>query len=177
MAGKIAMLRGINVGGKHVIRMEDLKDLFRKQGFENPTTYIQSGNVLFDGASLTDDEISIKLENAIFKKYGFNVPVIVRSADEIEKYAEENPFRDKDINKLHLTFLKVSPATEKIRETAALDSGQDKFVVRGKVVFICCEGKYHLTKLSNQFFERNLETQATTRNWKTVLKLVELSKK
>lgn len=180
MAKVIAILRGINVGGKRIIRMNDLKSLLQNLGLVNIETYIQSGNVLFDGTNKSSDiEIADLIEEAIFKKYGFQVPVIVRSVEEIESAVKNNPYykgKEKDIEKLHLTFLKEMPSLENRNLANSYNYEPDKFIISGKHVFIYCEGKYHQTKLNNSFFEKKLKTSATTRNLKTVLKIIELDK-
>lgn len=177
MARMIAILRGINVGGKRIIRMEDLKSVFRNLGFENVETYIQSGNVLFDAKDKKSEiEISNAMEKAISEKYGFEVPVIVRSRREFKEILNNNPFlkeENESINSLYVTFLKEIPTAENIEKTASFSYEPDRFVISGKNVFIFCAGKYHQTKISNGFFEKKLKTSATTRNWKTVLKLIE----
>ena len=92
--------------------------------------------------------------------------------------AASNPFtkaEEYDINRLHLTFLKEIPESDKIEKFNLLGFSPDKFELKGKDLFINCEGKYHKSKLSNNFIEKKLETTGTTRNWKTVLKLIELS--
>lgn len=180
MNKKITILRGINVGGKRKILMSDLKLLFENLGFTNIATYIQSGNVFFNSDKIdTDIEVSEEIEKAILDKYGFEVPVIVRSRIEIEKSIINNPFYKENedfVDKLHLTFLKEIPKKENRIKAESFNYECDKFVIKDKDVFILCEGKYHKTKLSNQFFESKLKIAATTRNWKTVLKLLELSK-
>jgi len=180
MNKKIAILRGINVGGKRKILMADLRLLFEKLDFSNISTYIQSGNVIFDDiAEFTDLEIADKIKQAITDNYQFYVPIIVISSNDIIKAVENNPFYQKDvsdISKLHLTFLKEKPTQENLREIASYNYEPDKFIIKDKAVFIYCEGKYHQSKLTNNFFENKLEVAATTRNWKTVLKLTQLSK-
>jgi len=180
MKKKIAILRGINVGGKKKVLMADLRLLFKELGFSNITTYIQSGNVIFDDTTkLTDLEIADKVELAISNKYEFTVPVIVRSSTDLVKSVSNNTFYKKDltdISQLHLTFLKEKPTKENVTQTESYNYEPDKFVIKGKDVFVFCEGKYHQSKLTNNFFEKKLKVAATTRNWKTVLKLVELSK-
>ncbi len=178
MTGKIAILRGINVGGKRIIRMEDLKLLFTNLGYKNPVTYIQSGNVLFDAENnISDLKIAFSIEKAIHQKFDFEVPVIVRSVNELKDRIKKNPFGTADINKLHITFLKDKPTQENSEKVESFQYEPDRFAIKGKEIFIYCEGKYHKTKLNNNFFEKQLEIQATTRNWKTLLKLVELSEK
>ena len=177
MNRKIGILRGINVGGKRKILMADLKSLCVKNGLTNVTTYIQSGNLIFS-SDKPNSELENDLENAISEKYGFEVPVIVRTGDELENSIINNPFFDKgtDIKQLHLTFLKEKPNQENIEKTLSFNYDPDKFIIEDKNAFIFCAGKYHESNLSNNFFEKQLKVGATTRNWKTVLKLSELSK-
>lgn len=179
MNKKIAILRGINVGGKRKILMADLKLLFESLSFSNITIYIQSGNVIFENATeLIEQEIADKIKQAILAKYKFDVPVIVMSSTYLINAVKNNPFYQKDvadINKLHLTFLKEKPIKENLENVETYNYEPDKFVIMNKAVFVFCEGKYHQSKLTNNFFEKKLKVAATTRNWKTVLKLVELS--
>jgi uncharacterized protein (DUF1697 family) len=179
MHQKIAILRGINVGGHRKILMVDLKKTFMNLGFTDIITYIQSGNVIFNiDGEISYIDLSEKIEKAISKKYGFDVPVIIRTADELENVISINPFLQEDevnIDRLFLTFLKDKPLEENREKTESYDFSPDRFVIDDKHVFIFCEGKYHKTKLSNNFFESKLKTSATSRNWKTVLKLRELS--
>lgn len=179
METKIAILRGINVGGKRKILMADLKELMKSIGYQNIQTYIQSGNLIFKVEdNLQNNEIEQKIENVILKKYDFEVPVIVLSADEMETAIATNPFyeADADISKLHLTFLNELPDNNKLALVESFDYSPDKFKIIEKNAFIYCEDSYHKSKLTNDFFERKLKVKATTRNWKTVLKLWELSK-
>ncbi|MDT0645424.1 DUF1697 domain-containing protein [Zunongwangia sp. F260] len=177
MESKIAILRGINVGGKRKILMADLRNLCGELRMDNVKTYIQSGNIIFNSAG-QNSALENKLETAIKEKFGFEVPVIVMNSEELQELVEQNPFYNltADINKLHLTFLKEEPAEENNQHAEAYDYKPDKFKIQDKEVFIYCEGKYHQSKLTNNFFEKKLKTGATTRNWKTVLKLVELCK-
>lgn len=179
MSKKIAILRGINVGGKRKILMADLKLLFQNLGFSNIITYIQSGNVIFnDAKDVNDLELAQQIERAITAKYQFDVPVIIRSSKEIVKAVKKNPFYQKDaedISQLHLTFLNDLPTKENLTKIESYNYEPDKFAINGKEVFIFCAGKYHQSKLTNNFFEKKLNLSATTRNWKTVLKLIELS--
>lgn len=177
MNKKIGILRGINVGGKRKILMADLKSICEKLGLKNVTTYIQSGNLIFS-SDKPNSELENYLEKAIVEKFGFDVPVIVRTEKELENSINNNPFLDKnaDINQLHLTFLKEKPCKENIEKTLTFNYEPDKFKIDDKDAFIFCAGKYHESKLTNNFFEKQLKVGATTRNWKTVMKLSELIK-
>lgn len=171
----IAILRGINVGGKRKILMKDLKLMFEQMQCTNVSTYIQSGNVIFDTKEEVDNlKLAEEIEASIKQTFGFDVPVIVRKPKEMEAIIHQNPFHKEDIDRLHVTFLSEEPTEENQQKIASYDAGADKFVINGKDVFIYCEGKYHQSKLTNNFFEKKLQVTATTRNWKTVLKLREL---
>src|SRR5580698_4844358 len=92
----ISILRGINVSGKNKIPMVELKALYEKSGFKNVTTYIQSGNVVFSSKESDLKELPSKIQQIVFKKFGFNVPVIVRTVDEMQKVVELNPLLKKN---------------------------------------------------------------------------------
>lgn len=181
MYKQIAILRGINVGGRRKILMWDLKELFLKLGFSNIQTYIQSGNIIFETSdSGSNIIIANEIEETIQKKYDFQVPVIVLSSNEFHDAISDNPFlKEKriEIDRLHLTFLKELPSDEKLQKIKTVDVTPDQFEIKNKNVFIYCSDKYSKSKLTNAFFENKLKVSATTRNWKTVMKLAELSKK
>jgi len=158
--------------------MGDLKELFKEIGLKEIVTYIQSGNVIFNSPDKTRDiEIENKIEQLIKNKYGFEVPVIIRTVKELNNVIMNNPYaKENEINRLHLTFLKSIPKSENVKNIKTYDFPPDKFTIKAKNVYVYCFGKYSDSKLTNNFFERKLKTTTTTRNWKTVLKLLELSK-
>lgn len=175
----ISILRGINVGGQKKILMADLKALYENLKFKKVTTYIQSGNVVFksDG-KLSDLELAKKIETAIYKKYDFTVPVIIRNVEELEKVITINPFlKEKNINieKLHVTFLSGIPNRSNLESLKKIDYSPDRFIIIDKEAFLYIPESYGETKLSNKFFENKLKVTATTRNWKTVKKLFEIT--
>ena len=113
MTRYISILRGINVGGKRKVLMKDLKSLYEKLGLSKVETYIQSGNVIFESdQKLSNANLELKIQQALAETYGFDVPVIVRTAEEWAESVVNNPFwkeKDADIDRLHLTFLKDLP--------------------------------------------------------------------
>lgn len=181
----ISILRGINVGGKRKILMADLKALYEALGFKNPVTYIQSGNVIFEtkakaknlSAEQAGNALTEKIKKAISEKYGFDVPVIIRSVPEIQEIIKQNPFAkpDVDIKSLHLTFLGENPSEENLEKIKTYDYSPDQFEIIGNNAFVFCSTGYSKSKLTNQFFEKKLKVSATTRNWKTVNKLLTLA--
>lgn len=186
MSKKIAVLRGINVAGKRKILMADLKALCEDLGWKNVVSYIQSGNLIFN-SDVSNSELELQLEYAIANTYGFDVPVIVRNSNELEDIVKKNPFfkedslrqaqTDKDkINRIYLAFLKEKPTQENLEKTLAFNFEPDEFQIKEKEVFLCYSERYSKSKLTNNFLEQKLNVIATTRNWKTVLKLQELCK-
>ena len=179
MTKYISILRGINVGGKRKILMADLRELYESLDFENVITYIQSGNVIFESKKKNaNTTFTKKITQAIFDKYGFEVPVIIRSVEEIKSIVENHPFEKKEgaqIENLCLTFLSEIPSDENLEKINTYDYSPDLFQIIEDNVFLFIQGKYHQSKLTNNFFEKKLKVSATTRNWKTVNKLLELS--
>ena len=175
----ISILRGINVSGQKKILMAELKVLYESLKFKDVITYIQSGNVLFkSNEKLSDIEFATKIEKAIYKKYAFEVPVIIRNKDEIQKIISVNPFlkeKNMEEKRLYVTFLSEMPVKENIEIVKGFDFSPDRFFIIGKEVYLCVSNGYGETKLSNNFFEKKLKVNATTRNWNTVQKLFELA--
>jgi uncharacterized protein (DUF1697 family) len=172
----ISILRGINVGGTKKIQMAELKVLYEELDFKDVITYIQSGNVIFESGDAIN--LSTRIEEKILAKYNFTVPVIIRSVVEMRAIVNTNPFLGEDgihRDKLHLTFLKELPGSEVSEKIRAGNNRSDRFVINSKEIYLYCPGGYGTTKLNNNFFEQSLKTVATTRNWKTVIKLLELA--
>lgn len=169
----LSILRGINVSGQKKIKMTDLKSMYESLGFKNVTTYIQSGNVVFDCKSA--DGLVEQIEKAILKTFAFEVPVIIRTKKEIQSIVKNNPFLKKsniEVDKLHITYLSEVPTTENLSAIQVLDFEPDLFTVKNKEVYVYCPNGYGKTKLTNTFFEKKLKEKATTRNWKTCNQLL-----
>src|ERR1041385_3554744 len=135
----LSILRGINVGGQKKILMKDLKALYEELKFKNVITYIQSGNVIFESSSSKDTAKNI--EQKIEEKYGFNVPVIMRTVDEIQTVLKGNPFlkeKNVDVERLHVTFLTDNPKKELIDNIKGINYKPDKFVLSGKEIYLYC---------------------------------------
>jgi len=175
----ISLLRGINVSGQKKIKMADLKSLYEKLGFQDVVTYIQSGNVIFSSANKKKSDLSTLIENAIEKKYKFHVPVEIRTNSEISKVIKNCPFGSVDIEsegtKVLVTFLSSKPLKNKLENALEYSAATEKLVLKGKEVYLYCPNGYGKSKLSNTILEKKLGVGATTRNWKSVNKLYELS--
>lgn len=178
MNSYVCILRGINVGGKRKMRMADLRQCLENLGFYNVSTYIQSGNVVFDGAKpIQIAELQNKIQQEIQNVFGFDVPVVVRNANEFQSIISNNPFLHKGTTApehLHVTFLGQPPSTFQANKLEDMKFPPDEFRLIGQQVYLYCAGKSSDSKLTNQLFERTLQVDATTRNWKTISQLAKL---
>ena len=176
MGRYVAMLRAVNVGGKQ-IKMTALAALFSDLGYRDVVTYIQSGNVVFTSPSRSADALARAIEARITRELRMEVRVLLRSRAELERVQQANPFlrAGADPAKLHVTFLATKPAAALVRAAGELGFGADEFRVVGREAYLHCPNGYGRTKVNNTFFEKKLQTVATTRNWNTVNKLLELA--
>jgi len=172
------MLRGINVGGQKIIRMENLRASFEALGFRRVRSYVQSGNVIFEATKSSSNNLPKLIGDKILIDCGFSAPVVLRTAEEVKQIVAGNPFlnvKGIDRSKLHVTFLSQLPATANNGRLDRLDSDPDQFRVRGQEIYLYCPNGYGRSKLSNNATEKLLGVEATTRNWKTVNVLAEMS--
>ncbi len=174
----ISILRGINVSGSKIIKMDALRNLFEELKFKNVQTYIQSGNIIFQDKKTNCGTLEKKIAKRILDDFGFDVPVMVKESDELKVVLKNNHFvndRKEDITKLHVTFLSGEPTKENIEKIKSGNYASDEYVFSGKAIYLFCPNGYGNTKLNNNFFESKLKLVATTRNWKTVNELVNLA--
>ncbi len=171
----ISMLRGINVSGQKMIKMDALKMMYDGLGFKNSRTFIQSGNVVFESSNVKPSALEEKIQKEIAKTFGFEVPVIIRLKDEMQIAIKKNPFLKKDIDHLYVTFLSAEPSSIPLDELNKVGTEKEEFIISGKEIYLFYPNGYGRTKLTNAVFERKLRVTATTRNWKTVNSLVEIA--
>lgn len=170
----IALLRGINIGGNHLLPMKQLKALFEQLGCADVRTYIQSGNVVFRGDA---DPASVErdLSAAIDASLGFAPRVLVLSADELAATAAANPFADApDAAKTVHQFFLASPSTTEPAAFAARVT-TERFALHERCFYLHTPDGFGKSKLAERA-ERLLGVAATARNWRTVSTLVEMSR-
>jgi uncharacterized protein (DUF1697 family) len=170
----VALLRGVNVGGKNCVPMKDLAEIFAKAGCAEVRTYIQSGNVLFRATRTIAEALPPRITKQIAKSFGCQVPVVLRTAEQLAAAVRNNPFRDVPQESLHVYFLAGVPDAAR---TAQLDPGRSKpdaFIVHGREIYLHLPNGIGRSKLTNAYFDSKLATTSTARNWRTTLKLLEL---
>ena len=170
----IALLRGINVSGQKKIPMAQLRSLLSKSGFDNVQTYIQSGNVIFQSSEVNRTTLENLIQKAITSHFGFEVPVLVRSAAEIGDILDACPFTDEKKTNGYFTLLHSAPDKKLIKETHLISYPNEEFHISNQCVYFYSTSGYGNAKCNNNFFERKLKVDATTRNYKTMVKLLSL---
>ena len=175
----ISLLRGINVGGHNQIKMDALREVYVSLGYSNVKSFIQSGNLIFC-SEITDSHLIEKsISERILQSFGFKVPVLVLTIEELKSALDNNPFI-KDTSKnptfMHLTFLSETPDSTLVDNISTNYFSPDEFDCFDKAIYLYCPAGYGNTKLNNTFFEKKLKVTATTRNLKTSLELLILAK-
>jgi uncharacterized protein (DUF1697 family) len=171
----VALLCGINVGGKHSLPMQDLRDMLAALGCEDTKTYIQSGNAVFR----SDDEcglLSSKIEAVVAEKFGFAPKVLLLTIDEYQSILAANPFPNAvdDPKSLHVSFLSETPINPDLDSLATLKSSTEKFKLLEYAFYLHAPDGIGRSKLAAKV-EKCLGVQATGRNWRTASKLAELA--
>ena len=173
----VALLRGVNVGGKNKLPMENLRAMFTLAGCEAVETYIQSGNVVFKAGGALATRIPTLIARGIEERFGYRVPVLVRTLDELRDVVRANPFLGTvdDTKSLHVAFLRETPESDKVARLDPDRSPPDAFRVRGREIFLRCPNGLARTRLTNDYFDSKLATTSTVRNWRTVLMLLTMA--
>jgi uncharacterized protein (DUF1697 family) len=164
------MLRGINVGGNKRIKMDKLRQSFEALGFDQVKTFIQSGNVIFKAPAMSTDKLSRKIEERIVSDFEFSVPVVSRTADELQKIIDRNPFLREhsiDVEKLHVMFLSATPRADAVKKLEELAVAPDRFAHAGNEIYLYLPNGVAESKLMKAPLDRLLSVITTTRNWKT----------
>lgn len=169
----VALLRGINVGGKNKLPMRDLVAIFEDAGCASVRTYIQSGNVVFTASAGVVKRLARDVAERIATHRGLSVPVVLRTAGEWGEAVDRNPYIKKgaDPGLLFVAFLADAPAPERLAELDADRSPGDEFVVRGREIYLYLPNGAARTKLTNAYLDSRLQTVSTVRNWRSVLAL------
>lgn len=171
----IVLLRGVMPKGENKVPMAQLREVLSAAGFANVRTYIQSGNVLVDtelSASDVEKEIHVLIKSHI----GANLPIVARTRTQMKKVLDENPFqKGYDISRVFFALFAESPSSQKTKELLENDFSPEELVITKDTAYMYIPGTYGRMKLSNNFLENKLKVSATTRNFNTLSKLIEMS--
>jgi len=180
MAVVISLLRGVNVGGHHKIKMDALRALYDSLGLVDAQTYVQSGNVIFKTQERDPARLGQKIEHAIEQTFGFRPAVIIRTPADLRGAIERNPFakrRDIEPHRLIVAFLAVLPGSEARAKVLKLKSDTEELRLGEREFYMYFPGGMARPKLTWLTVEKVLQTPATGRNWNTVTKLLEMAEK
>jgi uncharacterized protein (DUF1697 family) len=179
MTRYVAFLRGINVGGKRLIKMEDLRRVVESLGLKNVRTFIASGNVLFETAQTNREALTRKIEKKLLTAFGHDVPVVLQTIDELKDLLRAGPFKkikpSADVM-MCVTLLVAEPkAGPKLPFKSAIEN-LEILVIRNHAAFILCRRKKNgMFSFPNNFFEKEFGVTATTRQWNTINRIVDFA--
>jgi uncharacterized protein (DUF1697 family) len=173
----IALLRGINLGGNHLLPMKELRALLEQDGCTAVQTYIQSGNAIFCSATSDTARLATRLSAAVSKSRGFEPRVLVLTHRDLASAASANPFREADEQPttVHLFFLTERPKKPDLQAMEALKGKTERFALKGTVFYLHTPDGFAKSKLAGRV-EKLLGVQATARNWRTVTTLAQMAK-
>jgi uncharacterized protein (DUF1697 family) len=173
----LALLRGINVSGHNMIKMESLKSTLEAVGFQNVSTYIQTGNVFVD----TDEEnaaaVGFKIKQEIFKAFGHEVPVVVIAKSDLEDCFKNNPFlkvKDPDLKKLYVAFVSTTLQSDSMNHLKMSQVKPDEASIDSNRIYIKYAVGAGKTRFDQKYIEKKLSVTATIRNWNTVTQLLKI---
>lgn len=177
MTTHLALLRGINVSGHNMIKMEALKTTLEAIGFQNVQTYIQSGNVFVDTEEENAASVGFKIKQEIFKAFGHEVPIVVIGKTDLEKSLKNNPFlkeKDVDSKKLYVAFVSTTLRSDSINDLKISQFKPDEASIDENRIYIKYAVGAGKTRFDQKYIEKKLNVTATIRNWNTVTQLLKI---
>ena len=167
----VALVRGVNVGGKNKLPMAELRALLESLGYGDVRTLIQSGNVVLTASKAVKPAT---LETAIAKRFGISPAVVLRTPRELENAIAANPFPRADTASLHIGFMAQKPAAPVVKTLDVARFQPDELAIRGRELYLHLPNGMGRSKLP-AYVDRQLKIPTTVRNWNTVAKLLELA--
>lgn len=175
MSNYIALFRGVNVGGRHILPMSDLAEILHQLGCDNIQTYIQSGNVVFQNTSQQTGALAKAISTRIAKVRGFAPNVLLLEVADIEAAIANNPFPTGNGKALHFFFMEAAPPSPDLETLAKLKVSSEDFKLLQNVFYLYAPDGIGRSKLAEKV-EKCLGINVTARNWNTVSKLLEMVK-
>jgi len=176
----ICMLRGVNVGGHNMIKMDALKAICVSLKLKDPQTYVQSGNVIFSSGEKDLAKLAMRIQDAIGKTHSFRPPVVLRTAAELKEVVARNPFASRsgiEPGKLVVHFLAADPGKAAREKALAITIGPEEMHLIGREAYIYFPNGQGRSKFPWPAIERALGASWTGRNWNSVTKMLEMAEK
>ncbi len=170
----VALFRGVNVGGKNKLPMKGLAEIFVEAGCANVRTFIQSGNVVFCASADLIGNVACLVSESVLERFQVRSPIVLRSLDQMRAVGSKNPYLDCPEDSLFVLFLTGTPSEEAVGSLDQNRSAPDRFQVVGNDVYMTLPNGAAKTKLTNAYFDSKLKTVSTSRNWRTVSRLLEM---
>jgi len=157
--------------------MRDLAEMFREAGCADVRTYIQSGNVVFAAGATLARRVPAIIGAAVQRRFGFETPVVLRTAAELADVVRQNPFlkTGADPMTLHVVFLRDRPDRARLASLDPAASPPDELQVHGREIYLRCPHGVGPSKFTAVWFDARLKSVSTSRNWRTVLTLLEMT--
>lgn len=177
MTTHLALLRGINVSGHNMIKMDALKTTLENIGFQNVQTYIQSGNVFVETEEESPAKVGFLIKQEIFKVFGHEVPVVVIGKDDLEACFRNNSFlkeKDMDLKKLYVAFVSIALRSDNINDLKMSQVKPDEATIDANRIYIKYAVGAGKTRFDQKYIEKKLNVIATIRNWNTVTQLLKI---
>ncbi len=177
MTTHIALLRGINVSGHNMIKMEALKTTLENIGFQNVQTYVQSGNVFIDTEEENAAKVGFQIKQEIFKVFGHEVPIVVIGAADLKACLKNNPFlkeKELDTKKLYVAFVSMELQSDRINDLKISQFKPDEASIDASRIYIKYAVGAGKTRFDQKYIEKRLNVIATIRNWNTVTQLLKM---
>ena len=177
MTTHLALLRGINVSGTKMIKMEALKIALQNMGFANVRTYIQSGNVFIDTIEENPAKVGFLIKQEIQKSFGHDVPVIIIAKKDLEFCFTNNTFfkiPEVDTKKLYVAFVSTILKSENSNDLKISNFKPDEAIIDENRIYIKYEIGAGKTRLDQNYIEKKLNVTATIRNWNTITQLLKM---
>ncbi|TXB70223.1 DUF1697 domain-containing protein [Phaeodactylibacter luteus] len=174
----VVFLRGINVGGQRPVKMAELREALEQGGFLNVRTYIQSGNIALQSTEGSPAQVSQKVQQCILNRFGFEVPACTLSRQALSVLHKKLPFAEAAAQaptKVLASLWQAPPPPEHLQRLQSLDCGREEFEAGAHGVYLHCPDGYGRAKLNNNYLEKILDAPLTTRNWKTIRKMLDVA--
>ncbi|WP_299273185.1 DUF1697 domain-containing protein [uncultured Psychroserpens sp.] len=171
----IVLLRGINVGGHKKVPMAELRELLSKCGFNAVKTYIQTGNIILQSSEDNHNNVEQMVHQSILDHFGFDVPVIAKTRDQLIKILDACPFSEIKKEQCYFVLLSALPELKSLKEVEHISYDNEEYQIVNDCLYFFTAAGYGKSKFNMNMFEKKLDVRATSRNFKTMVKLIDLS--